>query len=194
MRVGAPRGTSKRDFLLAHHSYSPWRFFILVKRPRLWRHHFSLWLRCSYCSRLFFYQTYLLIYDVFHHGVTAALNPAEKITAVTEKSEVQKVEKKEMPRWKNIIYSFIAALFIGVFLYYYKPVQRDTFWLYAIGFFILLVIYFFLQTYRMIYDVFRRGVTAALNATDKTTDVTEKSDVQRVEGNKMPRPQDSVQK
>jgi hypothetical protein len=26
----------------------------------------------------FFHQTYLLIYDVFHHGVTAALNPAEK--------------------------------------------------------------------------------------------------------------------
>lgn len=131
-------------------------------------------------------QSYSLVFDMFHHGVTAALNTTKKTTDVAEISEAQKVEKKQYPRWKTIISLFVVASVTGFFLYFYKPLRGDTFWLYAIGFFILMVCTFFYQTYRLIYDVFHRGVTAALIATDETPAVTEKSDLRRVEGNEMP--------
>jgi hypothetical protein len=149
---------------------------------------FLLYLLGALVALAFFHQTYLLIYGVFHRGVTATPNTAEKATAVTETSDLQKVEKNQTPRWKAVSFLFITTLVLGSLTYWYGAPRssHDELPLYFFGGFALVALAFFHQTYLLIYDVFHRGVIAALNTVDETPAVTKKSDVQKVEDNKMP--------
>jgi hypothetical protein len=89
-------------------------------------------------------------------------------------------------RLKAIFYSFLILLALGGYLYWLRDADfGDTILFYFLAALAALVI--IVQSYSLIYDVFHRGVTAALNATDETTTVTEKSDLLKVEGNEVPK-------